>query len=114
MNTTTITKWQDRAKAATKGSRLGAMLHCALREEIPAPCFSGKASVTSDGYLMCGFTSSDGQYHPGAFAGDARDLSRNINELSKHLKLTTEEHVELLATFRAWIGLDYSNGAWLK
>jgi hypothetical protein len=105
--------WQDRAKAATKGSQLGAMLRAALGETIPAPCFTGKAVITSDAFVMCNFLGSDGRAHHGAFVGSARDLARNISGLAAHLKLTDEEKKEMLTTFREWIATDYSNGAWL-
>jgi hypothetical protein len=60
---------------------------CALGRKIEGPSFDGKALVTSDGFVMCNFTDSYGQYHMGAFVGDISDLDRNVAGLSAHVKL---------------------------
>lgn len=103
--------WQDKAIAATNGSHFGAVLACALGREIPAPHFNGKASVTSDGFVMCSFTGSDGRDHMGAFVGSLSDLERNSVGLAKHLELSAVERAEFADALLKWIGNDYSRGA---
>ena len=105
-----MTSWKTKALAATDGSRFGAILAVALGESIPAPRFHGRASITSDGFVMCDFTGSDGRAHLGALVGAASDLIGNVEGLAKHLKLTDDERDELAATVRAWVANDYSNG----
>jgi hypothetical protein len=95
--------WKDKALAATKGSRFGAVLAAAMGVEIPAPCFHGKATLTSDGYLIVDFTGSDGRYHMGAFAGSVADVERNVDGLTDHLKLTDVEATKLRLVVRNWM-----------
>jgi len=109
-----MTTWKDRALAATKGSRFGAILAAALDEQIPAPCFSGSASITSDGFVMASFTDKNGEHHFGAFVGAASDLANNARGLAKHLDLNDEDRDALFATIKGWVGNDYSNGTALK
>lgn len=109
-----MTNWKDKALAATRGSQFGAILSAATDTEIPAPSFSGKASITSDSFVMCNFTKANGENHMGAFVGGASDLVRNTQGLAKHLKLDDAERAELFATVRNWIGQDYSGGKALK
>ncbi len=102
--------WQDKAIAATSGTQLGAIIACAFGREIPAPHFNGKASITSDGFVMCDFTRYNGEYHMGALVGSASDLVRNMRGLAEHLKLRNDERTELFKAVRNWISLDYTNG----
>lgn len=99
--------WKERALAATRGSRFGAILSAATGTEIEAPCFHGKASVTSDGFVMADFAGADGRYHMGAFVGAMSDLENNVRGLAKHLGLNDEERAELSDTVRGWVGRDY-------
>jgi len=72
----------------TKGSRLGAMLACAFMgddQPTDGPHFSGKANVTSDGYLMWDFTNKAREFHRGALAGDWQSFMDNIRQLVVHL-----------------------------
>ena len=102
--------WKTKAMKATAGSRFGAILAAALGKSIPAPCFHGKASITSDGFVTASFTGDDGRHHLGAFIGSANDLVGNVQGLAKHLELSEDERDELCATVRAWVALDYSGG----
>jgi hypothetical protein len=100
--------WAEKAFAATAGRQLGAILHCALGVEQSGAHFVGKASVTSDGFVMCDFVDANGQYRMGAFVGSLSDLSRNTFGLAEHLDLTPPEAAELRATLLgAWIGKDW-------
>jgi hypothetical protein len=98
------TGWQDRAMAATEGSRFGAIIASALGRQIPPPCFHGRATVTSDGFVICDFTDSDGNRHMGAFVGSWNDLQTNYVGLSRHLGLTQQEQGEFANTLEAWAG----------
>jgi hypothetical protein len=103
--------WQDKAEAATRGTQLGAIIAAALGREIEAPCFHGKASVTSDGFVMCDFTDKSGNGHMGAFVGSMSDLIRNAGGLADHLKLDAAERAEFYEAIKNWISLDYSASA---
>lgn len=96
---------------ATSGSQFGAILANVFGEDIPAPCFVGKAIVTSDGYVQCNFTGKDGRQHNGAFVGSIRDLAENAVRLAKHLNLTAEERREFSTALFGWFAVDYTNDA---
>lgn len=100
-------KWQDKAEAATRGTQLGAIIACTLNREIDAPSFNGKASVTSDGFVMCNFTDKNGGNHMGAFVGSLADLAHNCSGLADHLKLSDDEREAFYDTMKNWIGVDY-------
>ena len=104
--------WQDRITQASRGTQTGAIVACALKREIPAPHYIGRASVTSDGFLMCSCAAANGAHHMGAFVGSLSDLIENCVKLSKHVKLTVHEQAEFCDSMVEWIdGLsDYSNG----
>ena len=101
--------WKDRALAATQGSQFGAILRCAMGVERDAtPRFEGKASITSDGYVMCDFVDRNGGAHMGSFVGDLGDLELNIRGLSRHLDLAVEDIEELnTLLLTTWIAQDY-------
>lgn len=70
--------------------------------------FRGKATVTSDGYVMCDFVRDGGDYHPGAFVCSVGDLMRNARDLDTHIRSyidTWDGHVT--AAIRGWIGRDW-------
>ena len=99
--------WKAKALAATNGSRFGAIVAAALDETIPAPCYTSKATVTSDGFVMADFTDKDGNGHMGAFVGSVDDVFANAQGLAKHLKLTTADSRALVDTINGWIATDY-------
>ena len=74
--------WKDRALAATRGTQLGAIIACSLSLPRSSPMFNGKASITSDGFVMCDFTDTAGVTHMGAFVGAVSDLNRNVEGLA--------------------------------
>jgi hypothetical protein len=97
---------------ALRGSQIGAIVACALGVEIPAPRFTSKAIVTSDGYLQANFVGSDGISRHSAFVGSYDDLLDNLRSvqgfLRKELKLS-EDTLGLLwdAVAYRWIATDY-------
>lgn len=97
----------ERVLDYTSGTKTGAILACALGVRIPAPCFVGKAVVTSDGFVMCSFRGPDGNYHPGAFVGSVADLDRNLSNVSSDLGLNAAEYNHLAAAITNWIATDY-------
>jgi hypothetical protein len=100
--------WKARAIAATRGTRFGAILACAMDIERDAtPRFVGKAAVTSDGFVMCSFVDRDGNGHLGAFVGAASDLDSNVDGLARHLRLTDADSRALAALVAGWIATDY-------
>jgi hypothetical protein len=100
---------KHRILGSTVGTKLGAILRCALgaNREHDAPRFVGKASVTSDGFIMCSFVGGDNSFHPGAFVGSLADLDDNLEGLSRHLQLPADDKETLLAAVTNWIGEDY-------
>jgi len=90
--------WKEKSLLATRGTKFGAVIACALNHETPAPYFSGKASVTSDGFVMCSYTHNNGEHRMSAFVGSFDDIQRNAIGLADHLKLTDEERGEYAAT----------------
>lgn len=99
--------WLQRALVASRGTRTGAILACAAGVEHPAPHFVGKASVTSDGFLMCDFVDREDGYHHGAFVGSASDLDSNIDGLARFLRFSREDSVALRALIARWTATDY-------
>lgn len=102
--------WQDRLISATRDTQLGAIARCALAYggvDDVAPCYVGKASITSDGFVMCSFTDTHGRHHMGAFVGDVRDLEHNVQGVADHLSLTPEERAAWFRAVRYWIAQDY-------
>ena len=103
-----MTNWKDKALAATRGSQFGAILRCAFDVEREAkPRFCGKATITSDGFVMCDFVDLNGGAHWGAFVGDFTGLDRNVEGLAKHLALNSDDHNALTAAVTNWIATDY-------
>ena len=105
-----MSNWKERALAATRGTQLGAILHCATQTECEAPCFTSKAIITSDGFVQANFTGADGRNHHSAFVGSVSDLVRNVRGLADHLKLDDADKAELFKVAREWIVIDYSKG----
>ena len=108
-----IAGWRPRALSATRNSQFGAILDEALRvagkhpapeTERTPPCFHGRATQTSDGFLMCNFTGRDGRRHMGAFVGSRADLEVNINGIIRHLALNETDAKELREVLTGWVG----------
>lgn len=104
--------WRVKAILATKGnqSRLGCILIAVLGKSHRiknGSRFDTSASITSDGFVMCGFRQASGHYHPGAFVGSVRDLVDNFRGLADHLKLSDKDRIELFDKVKAWITVDY-------
>jgi hypothetical protein len=107
---TKVTLWQDRLLAATDGSQLGAIARCALgrNEDESYSAFTSRATVTSDGFIMCDFVDREGTPHMGAFVGAIDDLRRNVLGVAAHLKLTEAERTAWFKVIQEWIAIDYS------
>lgn len=85
-----------------------AIIACALgRDPMTTAKFLGKATVTSDGFIMCDFVDHDGQGRRGAFAGTMVELDDNLIGLIKHLNLGEHELTQLRALIDSWIATDY-------
>lgn len=97
--------------AATTGTQFGAIIRCAYDLERDArPRFTGKASVTSDGFVMCSFVDKRGEAHSGAFVGSADDLEHNIAGLIAYCKMSADEAKSFRDVMAAWIGDDWRPG----
>lgn len=101
--------WKAKAILATKGSQFGAIVACALGEKIDPPHFVGRASVTSDGFVMCDYVDRHGWKRMGAFAGTYGDLINNTRGLERHLGLSGVDLSEYRSTMNAWIARNYSD-----
>lgn len=105
---TSESSWRDRLLAATRGTQLGAIARCALgRNDDSVPRFEGRASVTSDGFVMCDFVDRDGNGHWGAFVGSDDDLERNVIGVADHLQLSDAERAEWFAAMKKWVAQDW-------
>lgn len=95
--------------AATAGTRFGAMIDCAYGKNRDAtPRFVGKATITSDGFLMWSFVDRHGEGHSGAFSGGYGDYVDNMHGLARHLDLKPrDEMADFYAAMKAAIGQDY-------
>lgn len=94
--------------AATAGTRFGAMIRCAYGVERDAqPRFIGRASITSDGFLMWSFVTASGEHKSGAFAGDAESYFANVVGLIRHLNLTADDRAEFSCKMQEAIGADW-------
>jgi hypothetical protein len=100
--------WKTLAYSATRGTQLGAIYCCAFDRPTSNPRFHGKATVTSDGFILCDFTNRHGWRMPGAFVGSIGDLRRNVAGLAAHLRLSDADRAELETGINQWIGVDYS------
>jgi hypothetical protein len=100
--------WKDKALAATRGTQFGAIIRCALGQNGGFCGFQGKATVTSDGFVMCNFVDRNGQGHHGAFVGSKDDLTRNFRGLSDHLKLNDKDRAAFRKVLASWISQDWS------
>lgn len=99
--------WQDLALQVTHGSQFGAILAVAIKHDIPPPCFNGKATITSDGFIMADFTTSNGDRHMRALVCHVEDLETNIAGLIGHLDLNEADASDMLKAFQSWIDTDY-------
>lgn len=97
--------------AAAGRTQTGALLACILGEARPAPYFTGKGVITSDGFLMCNFVDRDNTFHPGAFVGSFHDLTDNILRLRDFMQLSKADYNDLSLTVSGWIGQDYRSGS---
>lgn len=93
--------------AATGHTQTGSIIACAVGQERPAPYFTGKGIITSDGFLMCDFVDRVNQHHMGAFIGHVSSLEENLERVVVHCTLNKEERAELGAAIDAWISQDY-------
>jgi hypothetical protein len=97
--------WKTRVLNGTHGTQSGAILRLAFgQNDDQCPRYEGKASVTSDGYLMCNFVDKDGDLHWGAFVGDVAGLARMHANVTRHFKLTAPQSVELGDAIDDWAG----------
>ena len=107
------TEWIERAIVATTDgangpSKLGALLRAVLGYRSMPPCFNtAGAVITSDGFVLCGFTDRHGEYHMGAFVGSLVELIKNFRGLADHLKLTDDQRKALFDEVRKWCHTDY-------
>lgn len=96
---------------ALAGSQIGAIVACALGVETPAPRFTSKAVVTSDGFLQANFVDRDGIARHSAFVGSYDDLKENLRGVQEFLQpdiINADQAHELWnAVAYDWIATDY-------
>lgn len=102
------------APLGQRRSLLGCIVLAALgKQPKAAPYFTGKAIITSDGFVMCDFTDSKG-YHIGALVCRDEDMVRNLLGLVDHCQLSNEEKIDFLARVNNWIGADHRPASRIK
>jgi hypothetical protein len=85
-------------------TQTGAIVACAydvLRDDTPR--FEGKATRTSDGYLLCDYVDKQGREHYSAFVGSEEHLWENINVLSEACHLAINQDTDLKRKVADWI-----------
>jgi hypothetical protein len=102
--------------AQLHGSQTGAIVACALGIAMPAPRFTSKAIVTSDGYVQANFVDRDGTTRHSAFVGSVDELQVNLSHaitfLQRTIDLSTEDSEELIdLVIPGWIATDYRKAA---
>lgn len=110
-----VSNWVAEIVACTQGTQLGAIARCALESiDFPndrTPRFVGKASITSDGFIMCSFVTAQGESKPCAFVGSVSDLERTAIGVADHLELVKADRLAWFAKVREWIATDWrANG----
>lgn len=106
--------WKDKALEATGGNKtqFGAILECAFDPDhsrpMSFPRFTGKAIVTSDGFVQCSFYDRNGTFRQSAFIGSLRDLHSNAVRLAEFLEFSEDDRDALFKALRAWVDTDYS------
>ena len=101
--------WINDLRAATQGTKFGAILACASNWPVAkgTPAFDGRATLTSDGMLLCDFLDTCGSRHSGAFVGSFADLCRNLAGVAAHLALTAGDREKLAKVSSRWITYSY-------
>jgi len=107
-------KAQSKLLAVTRGSKLGAIIRCALNipfgiDNPMTPRFHGKAIMTSDDFIMCDFVDRDGEPHFGAFVGSRQDFNRNIAALAVHCDLAASDRAVFFEIMNDWCGVARSS-----
>lgn len=69
--------------------------------------FMGKATVTSDGHLLCDYLTADGEPHAKAHAGTIQQLANYADYLTRELQLTDAMDLTLRQALDASIGTSY-------
>ncbi len=104
---------QDKLLAATRGTQLGAIIRCAFDLERDAePRFEGKATVTSDGFVMCNFIDRNGDGHWGAFVGSHSDYAANVHGVADHCKMDVEDRAAFFRAMDDWCPLSRAERKW--
>lgn len=113
VNTAKMPGWQHKVLEAARENttQLGTILGAALHYEFEQPPrFSPQGNTTSDGFVMCSFTQSNGTRHNGAFVGSIADVVSNTVGIAAHCKLNPDERKALFVAVQGWIGHDvYGN-----
>ncbi len=96
---------------ALQGSQLGAIVACALGVEQPAPCFTSKAIITSDGFVQANFIDSQGVTRHSAFIGSYDSLLETLRDVCELLQpdIINDDQAGVLfnAVAYDWIVTDY-------
>jgi hypothetical protein len=96
----------------TSDTRTGCILRAMFNDPRQYhPRYDRNAIITSDGYIMCGYTDRNGDYYAGAFVGSAFDLTRQLISLCVFARLNGDEMLALGDAADSWIGTDYRAGA---
>lgn len=103
---------QDQLKARLLELPVHPRTHALLRvmmgeEPATTPYFTGRAVVTSDGFIMGGFVDGQGRHHLSAFIGSWDELMEDLKGLSYALELDEAGRQEVIDLAKGWIATDY-------
>lgn len=97
----------EKLDTAARGTQTGAIVRRVfdLTRDDETPRYVGNGTVTSDGFVMCAFIDSDGNYHMGAFVGALVDVEANATQLANYCNLNAGERADFYAHVMEWAGM---------
>ncbi len=106
--------WRQAVFAATHdmkkgtGSLLGSIVRCLIKKEaLLGPKFTGNATITENGFVICDFIDRNQVLRRDATVGHVSDLGNNIAGLADHCKLSDVQRHELATALQSWIAHDH-------
>lgn len=95
-------KWNDALFAARPHPMTHAIIAAMLGRKSDTPQqYAHSATLTSDGFVMAGFTDGDGRYHYGAFVSSYSEILRNVRSVAE-VEGVPLKHVDALLL--KWLG----------
>lgn len=105
MTTTTKPSVADRLHAARPHPMTHAILSAMIgRDPVTTARYVGRATTTSDGFVMCNFVGANGDCHMGAFVSSYDEIERNVLSVADTLGFDDDERDEVQGLLDRWVG----------